>query len=375
MFCPSAPITAGFRFKDGQVKLWELPDVTVQRRVNLPPPTSRRVHYTARVVFSPTDRLIAAPDSEGIYMYAFGASESVPLALLPAGRSAVFSPDGNALYTGGSDGAQRWPMKWSTGHSELHLGPPEILEPTRGLPVSWVEMSRDGQWLVAQANHTVLTFRTAPPFEAIRFTKALRLGVEPHICSDGRWVATITPRYDHIQIFDGRSGEVLTNLPTKRAWNCAFSPDSRWLAAMQLDSMTVWNTSDWSVHRRVPHPPEDFAHGLEFNPDGRILATFASDWKVRLVNFETGEELGQPPAGRLTTSVRFNATSDRLAVANESGYYQLWDLRRVREQLASLHLDWNLPPYPPSPSVAAPRPFRMIVYTAASDKAVQNEAE
>jgi hypothetical protein len=30
----------------------------------------------------------------------------------------------------------------------------------------------------------------------------------------------------------------------------------------------------------------------------------------------------------------------------------VWDLRRIREQLAGLGLDWEAPPYPP----AAPRP-------------------
>jgi tetratricopeptide (TPR) repeat protein len=35
---------------------------------------------------------------------------------------------------------------------------------------------------------------------------------------------------------------------------------------------------------------------------------------------------------------------------------QVWDLRRIRQQLADLSLDWDLPPYPPPPSPPAPLP-------------------
>jgi WD40 repeat protein len=347
-----------------QVRLYALADLTAGQLITLPPQTRHRVHHTGQPAFSPDGELVMVPDHDGIYVFATSKPEL--LALVPVEGTVCFSPDGANLFTGGARGAQRWPMNWSTDRSELDLGPPELLEPTRGLPVDGVELSRDGQWLVARAKHIVLTLRTSPPFEAVRFDKALRLGREPRISPDGRWVATVTPSYDRIQIFDGRTGKVATNLPTRKAYQCAFSPDSRWLAGMQLDSMMVWATSDWSVHRHIPHPPEEVRHGLAFSPDGRTLATFASDWKVRLLRFETGEELATFPAGRATTSVCFNSTGDRLAVVNESGYFDLWDLRRLREQLASLHLDWDMPPYPPAPPATAPRPLRVTVHTNAA---------
>lgn len=39
----------------------------------------------------------------------------------------------------------------------------------------------------------------------------------------------------------------------------------------------------------------------------------------------------------------------------------IWDLRAIREQLASMNLDWDLPPYPPAPATDKPQPLRVKV--------------
>jgi hypothetical protein len=38
----------------------------------------------------------------------------------------------------------------------------------------------------------------------------------------------------------------------------------------------------------------------------------------------------------------------RLAVATQHNLIALWDLRRLREELTALGLDWDMPPYPPT---------------------------
>ena len=100
-------------------------------------------------MFSPGGELVAAVDKEGVYL--FQPPNPTPLAHLPAEAtySVQFQPDGRALLTCGLDGVRRWPMAWSADHSELRLGPPAILEPTRGQVVTFFELSRDGRWMVA----------------------------------------------------------------------------------------------------------------------------------------------------------------------------------------------------------------------------------
>jgi WD40 repeat protein len=348
-----------------QVKLYELADLTIAQRVALPPQARSRVHHTGHAVFSPDGEMVGVFDHDGVYIYLTSKPAASVLLPLDVTSPACFAPDGSALFTGGAKGAQRWPIKWSADRSELHLGPSELLEPTRDQSTSAVDVSRDGRWILAQTKSDVLGFDIEHPSAVVLYGKRIPLYEAPDLSPDGRWVTILPRSRDRLQIWNARSGALVTNLLAPAIWQSAFSPDSRWLACSQKDSIIIFDTANWAVRRRIPHSPEDVGHGLAFNHDGQLLATFASDWKVRLLRSETGEELAEFPAGRATTSVRFNATGDRLAVVNESGYFDLWDLRRVREQLAALNLDWDMPPYPPTPTSPASLPFEVIVHTNA----------
>lgn len=43
----------------------------------------------------------------------------------------------------------------------------------------------------------------------------------------------------------------------------------------------------------------------------------------------------------------------------------VWNLRLIRQQLASMNLDWDMPPYPPEDPALTNRPLRVIVRTNA----------
>src|SRR6185503_18643177 len=351
-----------------QVKLYELADVTVGQRVALPPPPGQRAFSTIRALFSPNSELVMACDSAAIYVFHASNHAVVQLPVTET-STACFAPDGKALLTGGANGAQKWPLNWSIDRSELHLGPPGVLAPTHGLKVDVVELSRDGQWLLVmnkQKRGTALNLQMAPPFEVVQMDKSLCACFHLDVSPDGRWIASVAGSADALQIWNGRTGGLLTNIPSRGAWQCAFSSDGKWLACGQEDSTTVWDTTDWSLRNRIPHSPHDGRKGVTFSPDGRTLAVFNSNvQKMQLLKLETGEELASFPVGLVTTSMRFSPTGDRLAVANERGYVQLWDLRRVREQLAGLQLDWDMPPYPPARPAVVSRQVRLIVHAPA----------
>jgi eukaryotic-like serine/threonine-protein kinase len=347
-----------------RVKLYELADVRVEQRVALPLAPGKLAHFTIRAAFSPNNELVLASDSTAVYVFDPANPAIVELPVTGT-LTGCFAPDGNALFTGGADGAKKWALTWSMDRSELRIGPPEVLAPTRGLHVEVVESSHDGQWLVAmdRKNGVALNLQMAPPYEVVRLDKALCPCFHLDLSPDGRWIASVTRSLDALQIWDARTGVLLTNIPSFGAWQCAFSRDGKWLAVGQKDSTKVLDTTDWRLRYRIEHRPHDGRHGVTFSPDGKILALFNSNvQQMRLIRLETGEELASFPVGLVTTAMRFNATGDRIAVANERGYVQLWDLRRVREQLAALHLDWNLPPYPPEQPAPAVAPLRVIVH-------------
>jgi WD40 repeat protein len=86
---------------------------------------------------------------------------------------------------------------------------------------------------------------------------------------------------------------------------------------------------------------------VAFSPEGRLAAVSVSDHEIRLTVVETGEELATLPTARLLTWLAFSPGGDRLAAVLEPGYFQLWHLRQLREELAAVNLDWSDAPLPP----------------------------
>lgn len=350
------------------LRVYELPDLSVRHRAIVPKPPPPLVNYTGKISFSAEGDLLAAPDKHGVHLYAAGSGAF--LGVLPdcSSGEACFAPDGTALYTGGPRGAQRWPLKRIRRNEnplEVHLGPPQLLEPTRGMRVDTVELSARGEWLVAQAGHSLMTLETRAGGRSARMTRALRLSTAARISPDGRWVATITPNQDRIQIFHGPTGQLVTNLSTRSASVCAFSPDGRWLGSIENGEIFLRDIADWTRRKQVSHPLVIGHKGFEFSSDSKVFACFVQDERIHVFSVDSAEEIAEFPAGRLTTAAVFSPAFDTLAVANESGYVDLWNLGRIRTLLSDAHLDWRgltLSAGPPEPNKWPPAP-RVFVHT------------
>jgi Tfp pilus assembly protein PilF len=72
----------------------------------------------------------------------------------------------------------------------------------------------------------------------------------------------------------------------------------------------------------------------------------------RLVELATGRELARlEDPEQLIGQAALTPDGTKLVVTAPNGL-RVWDLRRVREELKKLDLDWDAPPYPPAPAVA-----------------------
>jgi WD40 repeat protein len=248
----------------------------------------------------------------------------------------------------------------------LRVGPPEILAPTRGQRIEAFETSRDGRWLVAVTRKAFLVFDPEKPGEAVRAESAVEPGHYPHLSPDGQIAASIaTSQRFRVQVWNARNGALLTNLPIVNARHLAFSPDGRWLACAATDATTLWRTADWTPRHRFPHPPEaPGRNNVAFSPDGRVMAASVSDQSTRLTLVETGEELGTLPTDRMVNSLAFNPGGDCLVAACEPGYFQFWNLRYLRAQLAGMKLDWPGPPLPAQSAARNPTRVTVVLRTS-----------
>jgi WD40 repeat protein len=101
---------------------------------------------------------------------------------------------------------------------------------------------------------------------------------------------------------------------------------------------------------------------MAFSPDGRILAVLhGRNTGVKLISVADGQELATLKAGR---PLCFSPDSSLLATAAEDlTSLLLWDLRLIRERLARMNLDWDLPALRPAPKGMESEPVALRILT------------
>ena len=106
-----------------------------------------------------------------------------------------------------------------------------------------------------------------------------------------------------------------------------------------------------------------------FSRDGKILAIAPvhgpSAEPVRILDSSTGREIAtlSLPYPELVHRLAFSASGSLLAAACSGHGIQIWDLRAIRERLADMGLDWDLPPYSPAEPLAVSKPLQVKVLT------------
>jgi WD40 repeat protein len=187
------------------------------------------------------------------------------------------------------------------------------------------------------------------------------VGVSP----DGRWLA-VGGWYEHgVRVWDLRGRRFERTLRPKDAVNISkffvgFSPDGRWLVSCTHiekgeSAYHFWRPGTWDLHLRIGQERGAIAaHPPAFTRDGRLMALGISPDQVLLADAGTGRELA-----RLTTlqpvtpsPLAFSPDGTKLVAATSQKTVLVWDLRRIRDRLATMGLDWDAPPYPVAPAAS-----------------------
>jgi hypothetical protein len=115
----------------------------------------------------------------------------------------------------------------------------------------------------------------------------------------------------------------------------------------------------WQRRKESSHEPNwafNRSGTLTLHSDGteRLELRTFPDWEF-LAAFDTSPE-------RPFTLVSLAPQGDRLATYDGRSF-EIWDLRRVRQLLSDMQLDWRQPPIPPE---ASPMPLRIRVARSAA---------
>jgi serine/threonine protein kinase/WD40 repeat protein len=259
-----------------------------------------------------------------------------------------------------------WPSRTDPHDPNLlRIGPPRGLG-TNPLVITssllGTDISADGRVLaVAAGEKGAFVLHLDQPGKQLRLEPQYdvrSVAVSPN----GRWVVTCSwwehPRYKSVRIWDAASGAHVHDLPLDVRTGATFSPNSRWLATATFGlGGKLWEVGTWREVRKFDYG------GFAFSPDSRLLAIGERHGVIQLSEVETGREIARltfPEPSWYGPAFFSPDGAYLLAVHGENRGLYVWDLRRIREQLAGMGLDWDQPPYPPA-NPRPPTPLRVEI--------------
>jgi WD40 repeat protein len=275
---------------EGDIFGWALPSAT---------PLFKPIHGTHtsdvwKLEFSPRGDRFATASSDATSMvveYPSGQVIGQPFAGAVGINDVAFTPSGETLIGGGSDGALHL---WDLSHDRL-------LNTTAGghsQPIIDVELSRDGRLVASLGRDQLIRLWTM---------------VRDYPLTQQRWV----------------SGQAAKGL--------AFSPDgTRMAVGDDAGVIHVWQLdSDRNPQRLTGHSHQVWA--VAFAPDGTLLASGDRSGEVRLWDLASGRLRWSFPAGQGSVwSLIFFDRGRRLATASDGGV-RLWSVENRAAEGALAH--------------------------------------
>jgi WD40 repeat protein len=289
----------------------------------------------------PNGRLLAVGTTRGVSF--LDLATGTERAFLPDVGYVVLFESSGALLTNTAGQVVRWPVRFDAGERpRLRIGPPERLP----VPSDWLSN------LACSSAGTVLAVSHAPQGAYVWQRDRPRDGKHlPHqdcrniaVSPDGKLVATGSHSGHGLKVWDARTGELIRELlPETGLVAPFFSPDGRWLLNQKGQS---WRVEDWSEGPR--HSGDNGVCSPD--SDSRLVAWNSTKGYVTLVDAETGRKLAQleDPHQDGYRPMTFSPDGTLLiGVSNDSACIRVWDLRRIRQGLVELGLDWDALPYEP----------------------------
>jgi len=311
--------------------------------------------------FSRDGYWLVSTHENGVRLWDLASWKEVALLPTKGSHFAVFHPNGKTLITTGTNGARRWDVRANhQGEEEtLEIGPPRLLEETAASEIWGVSFSGNGRFLaLADRTHgqaMVVDFDDKPSKTLVRYHHSgiANIAISP----DGQWVAS-APWGDpsgRVRVFDVLNRKNVKDfLETNSSPSLTFSPDGKWLVMPAGKTYRFWEISSWKAGAEVEGAhTTNLPLPLAFSRDGKMLAIAPlhspSAEPVRILDSATGREIAtlSLPYPELVHRLAFSADGSQLAAACSGHGIQVWDLRAIRQQLADMSLDWDLPPYPP----------------------------
>ena len=331
--------------------------------------------------FNSDGRLLAVSNEEAVHLYDGQGGRELARLKTKRCETILFDKSCLNLITYGMSGLFRWPIQDDPagGIGALRIGPPVLVR--ENTTDSWFKACwlPDGRTLAVleKTSYRVSLVDMDDPHSPRKRVRALSSNAPSRMISiavspDGQWAAAGGWNDQGIYVWNvprRRLERILPrgDSPADGHTIASFSLDGHWLVCSSdvtaASGYYFWEVGTW---KRGPYlaRASGSSHEPLFSPDGRLIALSVSREQVRLAEAGTGRAIAHLSTLQPLASAPWDFSPDgtRLIVLTDQKTAVIWNLRRVRQQLQAMGLDWDQPPFPPedpSPATALP-PIRSI---------------
>lgn len=291
-----------------------------------------------------------SPDNQFI---ANNSADGVRVLRAADGKLVKFFPAKNVMeptYT--ADGALWFGSAGKLFRADLAK---DQLDEIQGLTGERFRLNADGSVIAALHGQTIFVRR---PEGTIKWQANQEQVETMSLSADGRWLATGTRMHVGMRVWDARTGKLQWKNDLRQGAGVSFMPDDRLFTAT-TEGCALWDAETGKQFWQRPRDAESVM-GIRnaVAPDGGLIAV-ANTWtEAMLIDPATGAEIAklQSPNPRYIASMSFSGTSRYIAIAYEDHSIQLWDLGRLRGELAALALDWGGKPNQQPPDIPPQTP-------------------
>lgn len=321
----------GFLRENAGVGYWELHRPAVVRAVRAPGANVRNMALLAeRYVLAANGALhLRRLDTRG-------PAEFWPKQLPPS-TGVMVAADQSGLLSSAGDGLYRASI--AREGEGLKFGAPELVVKAEKLPEMFLtDATEDLSWAVLRNawDLQVVDARAGKVVRSIRDDASLA-GVG--LSADGKLLA-VSRHGKATVIYDVASGAVVKEFEVTGA-RVGFSRDGKWFGVSSAAAFEVFEVGSWTRHCSVERAAGTGQSPM-FAMAGGLAAVPETEQVVKLLELPSGKLLARLRAAHsgVNENVAFSADGEQLLVSSTADV-MVWDLPKLKSQLAALGLSWE----------------------------------
>jgi WD40 repeat protein len=296
---------------------------------------------------TPDGKVLASMHGDRVLFWDVRAGTQIAVQAAKKVRSVTFDQTGRTLFVGCEEGLQEWnvEVKTENGAIALKVGSVRNLSDRPDLDRYSRPINPKAGMGALVSNGEIHLTDLATGRETARLGGAIRADYTC-LSDDGRWCAASSFNDKVVTVFDLKASNSVHVVPAGlQNKTMSFSPGNRLLAVGDAKEYKFWDTASWKCVSTVSRAGSGGRSGaVSFSSDGKTAAVAYSSQSIRLVNVADGGELAtlESSAPQEISWIEFDPDGSHLAVigVGRNHYIQLWNIRSLRKELASMKLDW-----------------------------------